>query len=103
MGGSKSEPRLCGAKTRSGGTCRAPAMRKARNGRCWMHGGKSPVPDKTAPYTGAVLPGEAALFAALPVGTVDDELKLCRLRLGRAAMAEAKLIASGESEGLARI
>lgn len=68
-----------------------------------MHGGKSPVPDKTAPYTGAVLPGEAALFAALPVGTVDDELKLCRLRLGRAAMAEAKLIASGESEGLARI
>lgn len=78
-------------------------MRKARNGRCWMHGGKLSLHEQPAPYTGAVLPGEAALFAALPVGTVDDELKLCRLRLGRAAVAEAKLIASGESEGLTRI
>jgi len=55
------------------------------------------------PYTGAVLPDEASWFAALPVGSVDEELKLCRLRLGRAAAAEARLIASGESEGLARI
>lgn len=68
-----------------------------------MHSGKSSFQEKPAPYTGAVLPGEAALFAALPVGTVDGELKLCRLRLGRAAVAEAKLIASGESEGLTRI
>jgi hypothetical protein len=50
-----------------------------------------------------VLPSEASLYAALPVGTVDDELKLCRLRLGRAAAAEAKLIADSESEGLTRI
>ncbi len=103
MGGSKSEPRLCGAKTRSGGTCRAPAMRQACNGRCRMHGGNLSLHEQPAPYTGAVLPSEAALFAALPVGSVDDELKLCRLRLGRAAVAEAKLIASGESEGLTRI
>ena len=130
MGNSKSEPRLCGAATRSGGTCRASAMRNARNGRCWLHGGKSsaekilkvakqaPRPGKTdagaaptqsvpgrqpAPYSGAVLPGESTLFATLPVGTVDDELRLCRLRLGRAAAAEAKLIANGESDGLTRI
>ncbi|MDD2367548.1 MAG: HGGxSTG domain-containing protein [Desulfuromonadaceae bacterium] len=32
-------PRVhCGAKTRSGGTCRQPAM---KNGRCRLHGGKS--------------------------------------------------------------
>lgn len=68
-----------------------------------MHGGKLSLHEQPAAYTGAVLPGEAALFAALPVGSVDDELKLCRLRLGRAAVAEAKLIASGESEGLTRI
>ncbi len=130
MGASKSEPRLCGAPTRIGGKCRASAMRNARNGRCRLHGGKSsfdkslkatkrPPPrgktaarqpnsglrrgQKPAPYGGAVLPNEASLFAALPVGSVDDELKLCRLRLGRAAAAEAKLIASGESEGLTRI
>jgi len=31
----------CGAKTRNGTTCRAPAM---ANGRCRMHGGKSTGP-----------------------------------------------------------
>ncbi|WP_109565860.1 HGGxSTG domain-containing protein [Jannaschia seohaensis] len=29
----------CGARTRNGGPCRSPAM---PNGRCRMHGGKSP-------------------------------------------------------------
>lgn len=29
---------FCGAKTRSGGSCRQPAM---KNGRCRLHGGKS--------------------------------------------------------------
>ncbi len=130
MGSSKSEPRRCGAAMRSGGTCRASAMRNAVNGRCRLHGGKSSVDKKpkaangtprrgttkvggpepeslrkpnSALYIGAVLPSEASLYAALPVGTVDDELKLCRLRLGRAAAAEAKLIADSESEGLTRI
>ncbi len=37
------------------------------------------------------------------MGSVDEELKLCRLRLGRAAAAEAQLIARGESDGLSRI
>lgn len=56
-----------------------------------------------APYSRAVLPGEFALFAALPVGTVDDELRLYRLRLARAAAAEAKLLANGETDGLTRV
>ena len=30
--------RLCGAKTRTGGRCKQPAM---KNGRCRLHGGKS--------------------------------------------------------------
>lgn len=54
-------------------------------------------------YAQAVLPDETHLYSALPVGKVDDELRLCRLRLSRAATAEARLIASGESEGLIRI
>ena len=33
----------CGAKTRSGTPCKAPAM---RNGRCRLHGGKSTGPPK---------------------------------------------------------
>ena len=103
MSRSKSELRLCGAPTRTGGSCRAFAMRMAQNGRCRLHGGTLSANLKPVPYEDAVLPNEVPLFAVLPVGTVDDELKLCRLRLGRAAAAEAKLIASGESDGLARI
>lgn len=37
----KTPARLCGAKTRSGGPCRRSPM---RNGRCALHGGKSPAP-----------------------------------------------------------
>ena len=130
MGDSKSVPRLCGATTRSGGACRASAMRNAGNGRCRWHGGTSSVDippakskrqfSRSKPladlgvsgssassipplYSAAVLASEASLFAALPVGSVDEELKLCRLRLGRAAAAEAQLIAKGESDGLSRI
>jgi hypothetical protein len=33
--------RRCGAKTRAGSPCKTPAM---ANGRCRMHGGKSPGP-----------------------------------------------------------
>jgi len=35
-----SPPKLCGARTRAGGTCRRPAMRGTN--RCDFHGGKSP-------------------------------------------------------------
>lgn len=45
MAGSETENRdypiprvLCGAKTRTGGSCRQPAM---KNGKCRLHGGKS--------------------------------------------------------------
>jgi hypothetical protein len=38
-GGDLSKALRCGAKTRTGGSCRQPAM---TNGRCRLHGGKSP-------------------------------------------------------------
>jgi hypothetical protein len=79
---------------------RAPKQCKNDAGAAATQPGRGQQP---APYTEAVLPGESSLFAALPVGTVDGELRLCRLRLGRAAAAEASLIASGETEGLTRI
>lgn len=45
----KSERPRCGAKTRAGGSCKAPAAWNhqedvARNGRCRMHGGLSTGP-----------------------------------------------------------
>ncbi|MBC7949080.1 MAG: hypothetical protein H7Y42_14435 [Chitinophagaceae bacterium] len=39
---------FCGARTRSGGTCRQPAM---KNGRCRLHGGKSKAGREHGRYT----------------------------------------------------
>jgi hypothetical protein len=41
-----SSAKLCGARTRSGGTCRNPVMRGGK--RCRMHGGSSPQAKKAA-------------------------------------------------------
>jgi len=112
VGTSKSEPRRCGAPTQSGGRCRVRVKQAEHSGRCWRHGGEAdPTTQPAAPapataavlYAEAVLPSEARLFDALPVGRVDDELRLCRLRLGRAAAAEAKLLAAGQTDGLSRV
>jgi hypothetical protein len=43
-GGDFSKAPRCGAKTRKGAACMAPAM---KNGRCRMHGGKSTGPRTT--------------------------------------------------------
>lgn len=85
----------CGAKTRSGQPCQAQAM---PNGRCRMHGGK----DSGAPKqnTNAAKPGslysryltqeETAIAAAMTLGSVDEELRLTRIRLMRALALEAE-------------
>src|SRR5947209_6820358 len=49
-GGDPSTAPRCGAKTRSGATCKAPAMRSRKTGdytRCRMHGGASTGPRTT--------------------------------------------------------
>ena len=80
----------CGAKTRAGGQCRAPAM---KNGRCRVHGGSStgPKTPTTTPgsiYSKYLTPDERAAWDALELGRVENELKLMRIRLARALAAE---------------
>lgn len=81
----------CGAKTRAGGACKNPAM---RNGRCRMHGGKSkgPKPQNLRGNTNAVThgfysdalqPEELVLWQRVEVGSLDEELKLARVKLHR--------------------
>ncbi|MFT4967912.1 MAG: hypothetical protein ACI9CD_000928 [Candidatus Deianiraeaceae bacterium] len=41
---------LCGAKAKHGGTCKAKAM---KNGRCRLHGGRTPI--KKGRYTNTLL------------------------------------------------
>ena len=86
----------CGAKTRAGGQCKAPAM---KNGRCRVHGGSSTGP-KTPDNANAAKPGsiyskfltddERADYEGLTLGGVDHELRLTRIRLARALEAEHK-------------
>lgn len=82
----------CGAKTRAGGKCKAPAM---ANGRCRVHGGASTGP-KTPDvptgntravshgfYSDALLAEERPLYERAEIGTLDDEIRLAKVKLFR--------------------
>lgn len=82
-------PNQCGAKTRAGGACKAPAM---GNGRCRVHGGKSTGPKDQTGNTNAVKHGfysdaltsdERVLYERAEVGSLDDEIRLARVKLHR--------------------
>ena len=82
-------PNQCGAKTRAGGACKAPAM---GNGRCRVHGGKSTGPKDQSGNTNAVKHGfysdaltsdERVLYERAEVGSLDDEIRLARVKLHR--------------------
>jgi len=81
----------CGAKTRSGEPCQAFGL---ENGRCRMHGGTN----KGAPgnrnavkhgiYAAYFTDAEKQTLDEIKLGEVDQELRLCRVRLMRALKAE---------------
>lgn len=77
----------CGAKTRSGGKCKS---RQMANGRCRMHGGKSTgAPDKNTNaqthgfYSDALQADEKVLWERVTIGSVDDEIRLMKIKLHR--------------------
>ncbi|WP_210425999.1 HGGxSTG domain-containing protein [Chromobacterium violaceum] len=89
----------CGAKTRSGGKCQRDALRGQK--RCAIHGGKSTGPKDKAAMRGnkrAASPGslysqflteeEKVIAASLELGSVDEELRLTRIRLMRVLARE---------------
>ena len=85
--------KYCGAKTRSGEPCKGKAM---ANGRCRLHGGKStgaPKGSQSKPgalYSAYYTEEERMLAEELQLGSIDEELKLCRIRLNRALKLEAE-------------
>jgi hypothetical protein len=91
----------CGAKTRAGGRCQQPGMPK--NGRCRYHGGMSTGPGKGNQnatqhgiYAKYLTEDERVAYAELKLGSVEQELRLTRIRLARALAAEEA--AQGEPE-----
>lgn len=84
----------CGAKTRSGQPCKAPAM---PNGRCRRHGGAStgaPKGNQNARkhgiYSDTLTADEQGLWDEIGIGTLDDDIKIAKLQLRRALIAQAK-------------
>lgn len=92
----------CGAKTRAGGRCRKSPL---PNGRCRFHGGMSTGPKtynagrnalKHGIYSKYLNDEDQVIYRTQKLGTIDEELRLCRVRLNRALAAEAA--ANGEAE-----
>lgn len=83
----------CGAKTRDGGKCKKHAM---PNGRCRAHGGVSSGAPKSNQhaskpgniYSAYLTDEENAVLTRLEIGKIEDELRLCRIRLMRTLKAE---------------
>ncbi|MGH8259860.1 MAG: hypothetical protein ACREUG_09235 [Steroidobacteraceae bacterium] len=84
-------PKLCGAKNRQGLPCRRTGE---ANGRCHYHGGKTPKGQRNAWkhgfYSSALRADERQLFAAAPVGSLDDEVRLMRVKLYRLVKLSGK-------------
>lgn len=85
----------CGAKTRAGGQCKAPAM---KNGRCRVHGGAStgaPKGNQSAfkhgIYGDLLKPDELEVAESVggAAGKVEDELLIARMQLRRALKAQS--------------
>ncbi|MBA4710536.1 HGGxSTG domain-containing protein [Aquitalea aquatica] len=86
----------CGATTRKGGKCQREALPGKR--RCALHGGKSTGPKNQRGNKNAAKPGslysqfltaeERKIAACLELGSVDEELRLTRIRLMRALQLE---------------
>jgi hypothetical protein len=89
---------FCGAKLRQGGTCkRAVALPGVR---CPRHGGARTGhhpsneirrPEKSLArglYTDLLFPWEEDVYATCKTGTLEEELKLLRIQLRRAAIAQ---------------
>lgn len=84
----------CGAKTRSGQPCKKPAL---ENGRCKLHGGTNPGAPKGNQnarkhgiYSDTLTADEQGLWEEINVGSLDDDIRIAKLQLRRALIAQAK-------------
>jgi hypothetical protein len=79
---------ICGARKRSGGTCQKHALKGST--RCRLHGGAATAANKGNAhavkhgfYSDALLPEEKTLYERAEVGSLDDEIRLARVKLHR--------------------
>lgn len=87
---------VCGAKNRQGKPCqRAPMEGKTR---CKLHGGATPKGGSGRPshgiYRKTLSEEEQALWAAIQIGSVDDEIRMMKVMLNRAIELNAEIRAA---------
>lgn len=94
---------ICGAKNRQGNPCKNKPL-PGKN-RCKYHGGATPYSArmnamKSGIYLKHFTEDEIKDYGNVILGGVDDEIRLCRVRLARAlnAEAESKIIAAKVTE-----
>lgn len=85
----------CGAKTRSGEPCRRHAI--PGSARCKLHGGAASKANKGNQsarkhgiYSDTLTADEQSLWNDIGIGTLDDDIKIAKLQLRRALIAQAK-------------
>jgi len=101
---------LCGAKTRNGTPCKRHAVKGKT--RCKLHGGASSGPPKGSKnhlthgiYAKGLTAEEKLVWYDVELGSVDNELRMAKIRLARALKAELsndelELIERSESPAL---
>jgi hypothetical protein len=82
---------ICGAKAKqTGKPCQRPPLKGKT--RCKLHGGATPKGTKGnrvhGIYAAALSPEEQDLWAEIQIGNVDDEIRLCKIRVRRAEIAQ---------------
>jgi len=95
---------ICGARTRSGGNCKRHALEGTT--RCRLHGGAAAKANKgnkhaAKPgglYSAFLTPEEEKIVGELELGSVDEELRLTRIRLMRALKLEQERADTAELE-----
>lgn len=97
----------CGAITRNGTPCQKSPLKGKK--RCALHGGKSSGPKNPEKlknnqnarthgiYSDAIDENEKELWDEIELGTLDDAIKIAKLQLRRALIAQRK---AEEAEGL---
>jgi hypothetical protein len=86
-----STDKRCGAKNRQGNPCALRPMKDKT--RCKLHGGATPKGTKGnrshGLYSAALSQEEKDLWADVQLGNVDDEIRLCKIKVRRAELAQA--------------
>ena len=95
---------LCGAKKRSGEPCQKHALKGAK--RCRLHGGASKGAPKGSAnalkhgfYSDALQPEELEMYQRAQVGSLDDEIRLAKVKLFRYVKASGSASMSEMVDG----